>query len=144
MMRGGGGGRDATCFIVLRSVPSYFILNYIGDRGGLVSEVGVGPRIWSVLGVARHLGNGHKMSHFNNSFIQFNNRISSIQRAVSDGNITKMWKEREIWPKLSVGQMSPHAHIGQMFVGQVSVDQMSVGQVSVGQMGVGQMSRIRC
>ena len=34
-----------------------------------------------------------KMSHFNNSFIQFNNRISSIQRAVSDGNITKMWKE---------------------------------------------------
>ena len=33
------------------------------------------------------------MSHFNNSFIQFNNRISSIQRAVSDGNITKMWKE---------------------------------------------------
>ena len=53
-----------------------------------------------------HLANGHlankcmgdiwptdKMSHFNNSFIQFNNRISSIQRAVSDGNITKMWKE---------------------------------------------------
>ena len=34
-----------------------------------------------------------KMSHFNNSFIQFNNRISSIQRAVNDGNITKMWKE---------------------------------------------------
>ena len=32
-----------------------------------------------------------KMSHFNNSFIQFNNRIPS--RAVSDGNITKMWKE---------------------------------------------------
>ena len=35
----------------------------------------------------------YKMSHFNNSFTQFNNRISSIQRAVSDGNITKMWKE---------------------------------------------------
>ena len=31
--------------------------------------------------------------HFNNSFIQLNNRTSSIQRAVSDGNITQMWKE---------------------------------------------------
>ena len=36
---------------------------------------------------------GIKFIHFNNSFIQFNNRISIIQRAVSDGNITKMWKE---------------------------------------------------
>ena len=44
--------------------------------------------------------------------------------------------------KLAVGQMSPHALIGQMSVGQVSVDQISVDQVSVGQMGVGQMSRI--
>ena len=76
-----------------------------------------------------------KMSHFNNSFIQFNNRISSIQRAVSDGNITKMWKES----KEKFGQNCllakcppPHALIGQM----------SVGQVSVGQMGVGQMSQI--
>ena len=40
-----------------------------------------------------HLANTDKMSHFNNSFIQFNIRISSIQRAVSDGNITTMWKE---------------------------------------------------
>ena len=40
-----------------------------------------------------HIWPTDKMSHFNNSFIQFNNRISSIQRAVSDGNITKMWKE---------------------------------------------------
>ena len=36
---------------------------------------------------------GIQFIHFNNSFIQFNNRISSIQMAVSDGNITKMWKE---------------------------------------------------
>ena len=32
--------------------------------------------------------------------------------------------------KLSVGQMSPHALIGQLSVGQMSVGQMSVGQVS--------------
>ena len=32
---------------------------------------------------------GIKFIHFNNSVIQFNNRISSIQRAVSDGNIAK-------------------------------------------------------
>ena len=44
------------------------------------------------------------------------------------------------WDILSVGQMSPHALIGQMSVGQVSVDQMSVGQVSVHQVSVGQVS----
>ena len=86
-----------------------------------------------------------KMSHFNISFIQFNNRISSIQRAVSDGNITKMWKEsKEKFCQncLLAKCPPPHVLIGQMSVGQVSVDQVSVGQVSVGQMGVGQMSRI--
>ena len=84
------------------------------------------------------------MSHFNNSFIQFNNRISSIQRAVSDGNIKKMWKEskEKFGQNCLLAKCPPHALIGQMSVGQVSVDQMSVGQVSVGQMGVGQMSRI--